>query len=59
MGELIHIRRYEPGEEPALFDIFYTAIHLVASQVYTAAQIQAWTQRNSDAALWRNKNART
>jgi putative acetyltransferase len=55
MSESILIRRYEPGEEPALFDIYFTAIHLVASHDYTDEQIQAWAPRDIDAALWKNK----
>jgi putative acetyltransferase len=55
MTELAYIRRYQPGEEAALFDIYFTAIHLVASQDYTAEQIQAWAPQDLDAALWMNK----
>jgi len=55
MSESVLIRRYEPGEEPALFDIYFTAIHLVASHDYTDEQIQAWAPRNIDVALWKNK----
>jgi putative acetyltransferase len=55
MRESACIRRYEPGEEAALFDIYFTAIHLVASRDYTAEQIQAWAPPNLDAALWKNK----
>ena len=55
MGELAHIRRYRTGEEASLFDIYFTAIHLVASRDYTAEQIRAWAPANLDAALWENK----
>src|ERR1700691_511777 len=55
MSESILIRRYEPGEEPALFDVYFTAIHLVASHDYTDEQIHAWAPRDIDAALWTNK----
>jgi putative acetyltransferase len=55
MRESACIRCYEPGEEAALFDIYFSAIHLVASRDYTAEQIQAWAPSNLDAALWKNK----
>jgi putative acetyltransferase len=55
MGELANIRRYRAGEEASLFDIYFTAIHLVASRDYTAEQIRAWAPANLDAALWKNK----
>jgi putative acetyltransferase len=38
----MHVRRFRPGEEPALFDIYYSAIHLVASSDYTDEQVNAW-----------------
>jgi putative acetyltransferase len=55
MIKMAHIRRYQPGEETALFDIYFTAIHLVAIQDYTAKQIQAWAPRDLDVVLWKNK----
>jgi putative acetyltransferase len=50
-----YIRRYEPGEEASLFDIYFTAIHLVASRDYTVEQVQAWAPLDLDVVLWRNK----
>jgi putative acetyltransferase len=47
-----YIRRYQAGEESALFDIYFTAIHLVASHDYAAEQIQAWAPRDLDVNLW-------
>ncbi len=55
MSESIHIRRYVQGEEPALFDVYYTAIHLVACRDYTTEQVEAWAPQNLDATLWRDK----
>lgn len=55
MTEPIRIRRYVRGEEAALFDVFYTAVHVVASRDYTTEQVQAWAPRDLDAALWRDK----
>lgn len=54
MEQRIHIRRYERGEEPALFEIYCTAIHLVASRDYTAEQVQAWAPLDFDSVLWRD-----
>jgi putative acetyltransferase len=50
-----HIRRYQPGEEASLFDIYFTAIHLVASRDYTAEQVEAWAPRQLDSVLWKNR----
>lgn len=46
------IRRWRPGEAPALFAVYVSAIHLVASQHYTPEQVQAWAPPNMDPALW-------
>ncbi len=48
----IHIRRFDPGEEPALFKIFHSAIHLIAILDYTKVQVDAWAPRDLDVGLW-------
>ena len=55
MSTLVHIRRYREREETALFDIYYSAIHLVASRDYTPEQVEAWAPRSLDPELWRRK----
>ena len=55
MRESIHIRRYEQGEEAALFNVYCTAIHIIASRDYTTEQVQAWAPLDFDAALWRDR----
>lgn len=49
------IRRVQIGEEHALFDVFHSAIHLVASRDYTPEQINAWAPTNLDPAIWIKK----
>lgn len=49
------IRRFRPGEEHALFKVYYSAIHLVARQDYDAAQINAWAPADMDQDLWARK----
>lgn len=49
---MIHIRRFIPGEEPALYEIYHSAIHLVACRDYTEAQLQAWASTGADAEVW-------
>jgi putative acetyltransferase len=51
----VHIRRYQEGEEPALFEVYYSAIHIVASRDYTPEQIQAWAPRDLDPSLWQRR----
>jgi putative acetyltransferase len=49
------IRRFHQGEEPALFEVYYSAIHLVASRDYTESQVNAWAPSSLDAELWANR----
>lgn len=49
---MVRIRKYSQGEEPALFEVYYSAIHLVASRDYTSAQIQAWAPKDLDPMVW-------
>jgi len=55
LSESPYIRRYAEGEESSLFDIYFTAIHLVASHDYTPEQVQAWAPRDLDVDLWKRK----
>jgi putative acetyltransferase len=49
------IRRYAPGEESTLFNVYYTAIHLVASRDYSPEQIKAWAPCDIDSNLWKER----
>jgi putative acetyltransferase len=49
------VRRYKPGEEPSLFGVYHSAIHLVASHDYSPEQIAAWAPDDLDAALWEKR----
>lgn len=46
------IRLFRPGDEPALFRVFHSAIHLVCARDYTAAQCAAWAPADMDMAVW-------
>jgi len=48
----MHIRRFRPGEEATLFEVYRSAIHLIASKDYTEAQVQAWAPANLDPDQW-------
>ena len=50
---MLLIRRHKQGEESALFDVYYSAVHLIASQDYTPEQIQAWAPADLDPILWK------
>ena len=46
------IRRFKSGDEVALFQVFFTAIHQVASHDYSSEQIQAWAPSDLDFNVW-------
>jgi len=46
------IRRFNIGDEQALFRVFFTAIHQVAAKDYSPEQIAAWAPTDMDAAAW-------
>lgn len=51
----MHIRNYREDEASALFEVYFSAIHLVAIEYYTGEQIQAWAPKDLDPGLWRAK----
>jgi putative acetyltransferase len=51
----VQIRRFKPGEEAALFGVYYSAIHQVASRDYSLEQIEAWAPPDLDPALWERR----
>ena len=51
----MEIRRFQVGDEIALFRVFLSAVHEVASRDYTLEQIQAWAPANIDLNLWANR----
>ncbi|BBL58873.1 GNAT family N-acetyltransferase [Methylomonas koyamae] len=51
----MQIRRFKPGEEAALFEVHYSAIHQVASHDYSLEQIEAWAPPDLDPALWERR----
>lgn len=51
----MQIRKFLFGEESALFDVYYSAIHLIACRDYTVEQINAWAPADLDQELWATK----
>jgi hypothetical protein len=45
------IRRFQPGQELALFEIFYSAIHLIARNDYSEEQLNVWAALDLDREL--------
>lgn len=50
----MEIRRFKLGDEAALFNVYYSAIHKVASRDYSPEQVAAWAPADFDMNLWVN-----
>ncbi|MDM0019390.1 GNAT family N-acetyltransferase [Variovorax saccharolyticus] len=48
----MEIRRFRPGDEAALFRVYFTAIHEIASRDYAPEQVEAWAPADLDTGLW-------
>ena len=46
------VRPFRQGEEPALFEVYFSAIHLAAKRDYSLEQLSAWAPRDLDPQLW-------
>ena len=57
-ANIVRIRRFQIGDEPALFRVFHSAIHEIARHDYTREQIDAWAPANLDQELWTSKMQR-
>ncbi len=51
----LSVRRFKAGDEPALFQIYHSAIHLAAIANYTKEQVTAWAPDHLDPLLWSNR----
>jgi putative acetyltransferase len=48
----MHVRQFRVGDEAALFRVYYSAIHQVASRDYSRVQIEAWAPADLDGRDW-------
>jgi len=46
------IRKFEPGDEVSLFQVFYSSVHLIACRDYSLEQINAWAPADFDVRRW-------
>lgn len=52
METAIQIRRLIEGEESALYEIYHSAIHLIACRDYSEDQLRAWASTGEDRDVW-------
>ncbi|CAM3087952.1 N-acetyltransferase GCN5 [Legionella steigerwaltii] len=48
-----YIRAFEPGDEAAIYQLFYDTVHYVNCKDYTQEQLDAWAPQNPDLSKWR------
>lgn len=48
----MQIRRFLPGDEPALYRVHFSAVHQIAARDYTPEQCEAWAPKEPDLAAW-------
>ncbi len=53
--EGVEIRRFDCGDEVALFRVHFTAIHDIASRDYSPEQIEAWAPTDTDMVMWADR----
>ena len=51
----MRIRNLQSGDEPALWEVFYTAIHTTASADYTTEQLDAWAPLGINFDKWESR----
>lgn len=53
--EPLQIRRYRPGEERELWQLFHDTIHTVNAADYNSEQLAAWAPATIDFIRWQNR----
>lgn len=51
----MHVRKFRVGDEAALFRVYYSAIHQIASRDYSPLQIEAWAPADLDRGIWETR----
>lgn len=51
----MHVRKFRIGDEAALFKVYFSAIHQVASRDYSQEQIEAWAPVDLDFGIWKGR----
>ncbi len=51
----MNVRKYLPGEEKYIWELYYETIHNINIDDYTNEQIEAWAPSDLDESVWTNK----
>jgi len=48
----MQLRRFQEGDAPALYQVYFSAVHTIAARDYTPEQVFAWAPVECDMDLW-------
>ena len=51
----MNVRRYKPGEENELWELYHNTTHKIVSQDYTTEQVERWAPRQIDMDEWKER----
>lgn len=51
----MQVRRYRPGEEDELWQLYYDTTHIIIGKVYTKEQVDRWAPHNKDMDEWKER----
>lgn len=51
----MQVRRYRPGEEEELWQLYYNTTHIINGKVYTKEQVEHWAPHNKDLDEWKER----
>ncbi len=53
---MITIRRYQVGDEPKLWQLFFHTVRQINIRDYSTEQVEAWAPDNFDSEVWKKKS---
>lgn len=51
----MQVRRYIPGEEEEIWQLYYDTTHNIIGKVYTKEQVERWAPHNKDMDEWKER----
>lgn len=51
----MQLRHFRIGDEPALYAVYFSAVHQIAARDYSQEQLNAWAPAERDEKAWKNR----
>ncbi|PKL37026.1 GNAT family N-acetyltransferase [Candidatus Peregrinibacteria bacterium HGW-Peregrinibacteria-1] len=51
----MQVRRYKPGEEQELWQLYHDTTHIINGEVYTREQVERWAPHDKDMDEWKER----